>query len=172
MPDVRRASPSSMRFFVLALAVVLGVGCQAATDAPSFPTPSPAPVSTPTFVPRAVHAPLDLTPPDTSASLSSAPLRVGGDVIAPIESRRVQPVFPDRCTSSRFEGLFIFEAVISASGRISGLRTLRTAAAVPPCPEAELAVRAALAQWQYRPATYRGQPVAVYLTITVYPHRR
>ncbi|MRR11125.1 hypothetical protein EG835_01230 [bacterium] len=172
MPDVRRASPSSTRFFVLALAVLLVVGCHAATEEPSFPTPSPAPVSTPTFAPRAVRAPLDLTPPDTSASLSSAPLRVGGYVIAPIETRRVQPVFPDRCTSSRFQGPFIFEAVISASGRISGLRTLRTAAASPPCPEAEPAVREALAQWQYKPATYRGQAVAVYLTITVSPHYR
>ena len=159
-----------MKFFVLALTVLMVVGCQAATEEPSFPTPSPAPVSTPTYEPRAVHAPLDLTPPDTRASLSSAPFRVGGDVTAPIESRRVQPVFPDRCTSSRFEGLFIFEAVISASGRISGLRTLRTVAAVPPCPEAEPAVREALAKWQYKPATYRGQPVAVYLTITVSPH--
>ena len=162
----------SMRSFVLSFAAVLVVGCGAPTEEPAFPAPSPRAVPPPTFEPRAVHAPLDLTPRDTSASPSSEPYRVGGAVTAPIESRRVQPILPDRCSSSRFEGPFIFEADISTSGRISDLRTLRTVAAVPSCPEAETAVREALSQWQYEPATYRGRPVAVYLTITVSPQYR
>lgn len=158
-----------MQFLALALAFLLLGSCRAGTEEPccNAPSPSPVPHPTRTFDSGVTHLPLDLTRPNTSAPRSSDPLRVGGDVSAPVELRRVLPVFPDRCAGFRFEGVFIVEAIISTSGRVSGLRVLRPAVSVPPCPEAEMAVRRALAQWHFKPATYRGQPVPVYLAIPV-----
>ena len=158
-----------MQFLALALAVLLLGACRAGTEEPFYSPPSPSPVPHPTleFNPGATHVPLNLTRPNNSFPRFSEPLGVGGDVIAPVVLRRVLPNFHDRCASFLFEGDFIFEALISSSGHVSGLRVLRPAVIVPPCPEAEAVAREALAQWQFKPATYRGQPVAVYLTIPV-----
>ena len=158
-----------MQFLALALAVLLLGACRAGTEDPFYspPSPSPAPHPAPEVNPGAIHVPLNLTRPSTSFPRFSEPLRVGGDVTAPVELRRVLPNFHDRCASFQFEGDFIVEAIINSSGRVSGLRVLRPAVIVPPCPEAEAVVRKALAQWQFKPATFRGQPVDVYLTISV-----
>ncbi len=169
MPDVRRASLASMQSLALLLAVLLLGGCRADTDGPAYNPASPSPVPSPalTFDSGVTHVPLNLTRPNPSAPRYSEPLRVGGDVSAPLELRRVLPEFPDRCAGFQFEGVFIVEAIISRSGHVSGVRTLRPAVTVPPCPEAEAAVRKALAQWLFKPAMYRGQPVPVYLTVPV-----
>ena len=161
-----------MRFLVLAVALPLSLGCGPRSDEPSFPTAPPAPRATPSFDSGVVHAPHPPEVLDTSPSSPSEPLRVGGSVTAPVLVTQVQPVFPARCSSSRFEGLFIFEAVIDSSGRVASIRTIRSVSASPPCPEAEVAVREALARWHYKPAMFAGIPVSVYLTITISPHHR
>jgi hypothetical protein len=69
-------------------------------------------------------------------------------------------------------GIAIFELVIDAEGTVTSVRTLRFLKARPPCPELEIACKKALSQWRYRPATLRGVPVPVYLTVTQSFHWR
>jgi hypothetical protein len=99
-------------------------------------------------------------------------LRVGGEVVEPTEISRVSPVFPTTCGKSRFQGLFIFEATIDSQGTVTNVKTLRGISARPPCPERETECKRALSLWRYKPATLRGVPVPVYLTITLSFHFR
>lgn len=70
------------------------------------------------------------------------------------------------------QGIFIVEAVIDESGGVREVRTLRTPILTPPCPALEDAVIAAVTEWRYKPATLDGNPVAVFLTVTLHlsPH--
>ncbi len=155
----------SMRLFIGSLAITLLSGCHARDNEASSATAPrpPAMVPDPNPEPRAVHAPLRYSSP------SAGPLRVGGDVTEPVLLRQVPPALSGRCSSSRIEGRFVLEAVVSASGEVTSVHTLISASAEPACPEAEVAVRDAVMRWRYKPATLAGQPVSVYLTISLAP---
>jgi protein TonB len=88
--------------------------------------------------------------------------RVGGDVKAPILVRKVEP----ECRPSRGEhqlGILILEGIVDANGRIRDLRVVRG----PKHSSCSRAALAAIRQWEYKPATRKGVPVDVYLTVTV-----
>ena len=156
----------SMRLLIGSLVLTLLSGCHPhGEDSSSATAPHPPRlVPDPDPAPRAHRVPLRYT---YSPNLSKEPLRVGGDVTEPVLVRQVQPTLPHSCPSSRFEGIFILKAVVSSSGQVIGLRTLRPGSVSPPCPEAEPALHSAVARWRYKPATFGGQPVSVYLTITI-----
>lgn len=98
----------------------------------------------------------------TGAGGGDEPLRVGGDVKAPVLSSRVEPQYPEAARKARMEGVVILEAIITADGNVEDVRVLKS---VNPLLDAS-AVRA-VGQWKYKPATLNGRAVRVYLTVTV-----
>jgi len=60
-------------------------------------------------------------------------------------------------------GVFIFEAVINAKGRVEDVRVLRSTSK-----GSARAIVKAVKQWKYKPATLHGKPVPVYLTMVVH----
>ena len=90
------------------------------------------------------------------------PLRVGGDVKAPVLSSRTEPQYPEAARKARMEGVVILEAIITADGNVEDVRVLKS---VNPLLDAS-AVRA-VQMWKYKPATLNGRAVRVYLTVTV-----
>jgi hypothetical protein len=59
------------------------------------------------------------------AAGESAPLRVGGDIKAPIAIRRVEPVYPESARHDHVEGVVILEAVIDATGHVRNVTVLK-----------------------------------------------
>ena len=90
------------------------------------------------------------------------PLRVGGEVKAPVLTNRVEPSYPEAARKARMEGVVILEAIITASGSVEEVKVLKS---VNPLLDSS-AVRA-VQQWRYKPATLNGRAVRVYLTVTV-----
>jgi protein TonB len=91
-----------------------------------------------------------------------APLRVGGDVKAPILKERVEPVYPEPARKARMQGVVILEAIITADGTVSDVKVLKSVN-----PLLDAAAERAVSHWTYRPATLGGRAVSVYLTVTV-----
>jgi len=101
-------------------------------------------------------------PGGTGAGMGSEPLRVGGDVKAPVLTSRTEPSYPEAARKARMEGVVILEAIITDQGTVEDVRVLKS---VNPLLDAS-AVRA-VQQWKYKPATLGGRAVRVYLTVTV-----
>jgi protein TonB len=98
----------------------------------------------------------------TEGSEPNGPLRVGGDVKAPVVTQRVQPKYTDTARNARVTGVVIVEAVINKNGEVEQVKVVK------PLPmglaqEAEAAVR----QWKFKPGTLNGQPVDVIFNLTV-----
>ena len=99
-----------------------------------------------------------LPPPDPS----KGPLRVGGDVKAPIPVDAPPPVYPEGALNSRLEGTVTVEAIIDKNGRVQNLRTLRSSD-----PVFEAAAIEAVARWKFRPGTLWGEPIDTIFKLTV-----
>ena len=93
---------------------------------------------------------------------SEAILRPGGDVKAPLLITRVEPLYPELARRTHMEGTVILEAVITAAGDVRDAYVLKSAN-----PVLDAAALQAVRQWRYRPATWDGRAVPVYLTVTV-----
>ena len=163
---------------------------KAAPKAPEAPKPVPvrptemvAPTVIPEKIPQAPAAPepeapagveggveggvpggvLGGVPGGTGPSTGAGePLRVGGEVKAPVLQSRSEPTYPEAARKARMEGVVILEAIITASGSVEDVKVLKS---VNPLLDAS-AVRA-VQQWRYKPATLNGRAVRVYLTVTV-----
>jgi protein TonB len=90
------------------------------------------------------------------------PMRVGGEVKEPIEISRVKPQYPEAARKARMQGVVILEAIITKVGNVESVRVLRGLN-----PLLDNAAMRAVQQWKYKPATFNGRPVPVYLTVTV-----
>lgn len=75
--------------------------------------------------------------------------------------RQVQPELPRRLVAKQIEGKVVAEALINEQGRVERVRIKR---ATPPGVFDQL-VKQALRQWQFQPATYKGQPVKMWATV-------
>jgi TonB family protein len=93
---------------------------------------------------------------------AAKPLRVGGEVVAPVVLHRVEPDFSP-CEGQRAWGFPILEAVIDETGTIRDVRMLKP---VHPC--LEKAVLESVRQWRFQPGTVGGKPVPVIFNMTVY----
>lgn len=90
------------------------------------------------------------------------PLRVGGDVKAPVVMQRVEPLFPEEARKARVAGIVILEAIIDREGNVKDAYVLKPL----PFGLSEAAVDA-VKQWKFRPGTLNGQPVDVVFNLTV-----
>src|SRR5687768_3335937 len=87
---------------------------------------------------------------------------VGGDITQPRLLNRVAPRYPDSVRKEKVSGSVVIQAVVQKDGSVGPLSVVR-----PVHPDLDAAALEAVRQWNYEPARQNGQPVAVYLTITV-----
>ena len=103
----------------------------------------------------------------TSARTLIAPpsaKRVGDDpnMKPPVAMTRVEPVYPAEAKANRISGIVILELVIKEDGTVGEARVLK------PLPYGlDQAAVDAVRQWQFKPATIDGKPVAVVFNITI-----
>jgi len=149
----------SCRTSVVLLSICALLACNAPTGAPPPVAPHPAPVTT--------AAPTPIYHPTTAPILSAEePLRVGGEVLPPKLLKRVTPRF-STLGNIHAHGSGVFEATIDTQGSVTNLRVVRSMG-----PEFDSLAVSALRQWTFQPATYRGEPVSVYFTLTLTVHFR
>jgi len=90
------------------------------------------------------------------------PIRVGGDVKAPIKTSGSDPQYTSAARNAKIQGVVIVEAIIDKNGRVKSTKVLKDLP-MGLSDNAEKAVRA----WRFRPATLNGKPVEVYYNLTV-----
>ena len=91
----------------------------------------------------------------------AAPVRVGGDVRAPVKLVDVRPVVPDAAVRAGVKGVVILELTIDQDGAVQEARVLRSV------PMLDQAAVDAARQWRFEPTQLNGQPVPVIMTATV-----
>ena len=90
------------------------------------------------------------------------PVRVGGDVQAPVAINRIEPQYTELARKARIEGVVIIEAIIDRNGNVTDARVLK------PLPLGlDQSALEAVKRWKFRPGTLNGQPVPVIYNLTV-----
>lgn len=92
----------------------------------------------------------------------AGPLRVGGNVKAPVAIARVKPDYTDAARQARVAGTVVVEAIIDTNGNVQDVRVIK-GLPLGLGEEAEKAVK----RWKFKPGTLNGQPVAVIFNLTV-----
>ena len=85
-----------------------------------------------------------------------------GKIEPPKKVKDVNPVYPDSAKPDRVEGFIIFEAIITRTGCVKSIRTVRQGDE-----RLEAAALLAVAQWKYEPALLDGVPVPIVMTVSV-----
>jgi len=155
----------TFKHFPLTL-LAIAIGCGSPDGSPTHSALPQSRATSTTTVPER-----DLPPPSTPSPTSipviasmpaDQPFRIGGEIVAPVIIKRVQPDY-SKLRDRRIQApLLVYEATITSAGEVASARALR-----PVDPEIDAPVIAALRQWRFRPATRNGRPVAVYFTLTV-----
>jgi len=101
-------------------------------------------------------------PPPPPAPDTSQPLRVGGNVKAPVILGRAEPAYSSTARKARIEGVVVVEAIISVSGRVKDVRVIK-GLPMGLSDAAEEAVK----KWRFQPGTLNGVPVATIFNLTV-----
>jgi protein TonB len=100
--------------------------------------------------------------PEPEPPPTNTPLRVGGDVKAPVVVNRVEPIYTETARAGRVSGIVIVEAIIDKQGNVDAAKVVKTL----PMGLSEAAVRA-VRQWKFKPGTLNGEPVATIFNLTV-----
>lgn len=90
------------------------------------------------------------------------PVMVGGDVKAPVRIHDPRPQYTHEAKKARIQGIVIVQATIDKEGIVTDTRILKGL----PMGLNEMA-ESAVRQWKFRPATLKGEPVAVYYNLTI-----
>jgi TonB family protein len=92
----------------------------------------------------------------------NGPMRVSGDVHAPVVVEKVEPLYTKEARKARISGIVVIEAVIGRDGLV------KIAKVVKPLPFGlDQAAVDAVKQWKFEPATLQGKPVDVFYTLAV-----
>jgi TonB family protein len=128
--------------------------------ATSNDTGSDQPQGVPWGVPHGVND----GPPSTAtvAAEPDVPLRITGDVKAPIVIRRVAPLYPKLAINARMNGMVIVECIIDKTGRVREAHVLRTTSTM-----FDQSALDAVQQWQFAPGSLHGQAVDTIFDLTV-----
>lgn len=138
------------------VAIVMILACRESPTPPHHPTP---PTSS-----AAARASEEPDEPPASKGARREPMRVGGEVTAPVAIKRVQPdVTPCTQETFRVPGAPLIEAVIDEHGIPRDARIIKTA---NEC--LDRAVLDAVEQWRFRPGTFRGEPVPVFFNMAIH----
>jgi protein TonB len=90
-----------------------------------------------------------------------APLRIGGQIKAPLKIKDVKPVYPAIARSARVAGAVTIEATIGPDGKVIDAKVVRS------IPLLDQAALDAVRQWEYTPTLLNGVPVPVLVTVTI-----
>jgi len=145
------------------------------TTARRVPIPDPTP-DDPEPLPREQDLDIDLEValPDLAGILpipeapgprtfgGQVPLRVGGEVRAPVKIYGPLPPYSEAARLARVQGVVLLETVIDPSGSVVDIQVLKGLSSGL----TESAVQT-VSQWKFRPATQAGEPVAVYYVVTI-----
>lgn len=101
-------------------------------------------------------------PPPPPPPPPTAPLRVGGDVKAPVTIARADPEYTEGARKAKIAGIVVVEAIIDKQGNVDEVRVIK-GLPMGLSEEAEKAVR----KWKFRPGSLNGQPVATIFNLTV-----
>lgn len=104
-------------------------------------------------------------PPGTTPK-SQPPLPVGGDVVAPVVIKRVDPDWSKLPKNFRYTSIVLIEAVIDENGIPVNVRALKGQ------PELADPTVAAIRQWRFKPGRLHGKPVPVIFNLTTNVHVR
>lgn len=100
--------------------------------------------------------------PAVESDETGAPVRIGGDVKAPLLEERVEPTYPEVASKARAGGVAILEIVVDREGVVREARAIKEL----PFGMTEAALEA-VKQWKFRPGTRDGKPVDVIYNVTV-----
>jgi len=104
---------------------------------------------------------LTVEPPAPPPTPPQQPIRLRSGMEPPRKTVNVLPQYPTIAQSARIEGVVILDAVIDATGRVTGVRVIRS------IPLLDQAAIDAVRQWRFTPTTLNGEPVPILLTVTV-----
>ncbi len=90
-------------------------------------------------------------------------VRVGGNVRAPANVRRVNPVYPVSMREAGREGVVTIEAIIGVDGLVTSARVLSAQVH----PDFGNAALQAVRQWEFTPTLLNGSPVEVVMNVSV-----
>jgi hypothetical protein len=94
------------------------------------------------------------------------PVRVGGQIAAPRQIRRANPVCPRNVLPSA-DTVVVLTARVGVDGHLNDLRDVSAAGAAAPAPEFVDAALEAVRQWEYTPTRLNNTPVEANIRITV-----
>jgi protein TonB len=117
------------------------------------------PIEMPTFE---VEIPAPPAPPPPPPE-PTGPIRVGGDVLAPVKVSAPDPVYTETARTARIEGTVILEAVIDKNGNVDRVKVLK---GLPM--GLDRAAVDAVKRWKFEPGTHQGKPVDVIYNLTVH----
>ena len=81
--------------------------------------------------------------------------------VLPVAITKVPPAYPDEAREKKVQGLVIVEALVGKDGRVEDTRMLKS------IPLLDAAAMAAVRQWTFKPATYKGEPVRAWVSMPV-----
>ena len=90
-------------------------------------------------------------------------LHIGGNLKAPTKVKDVRPVYPPSMRDAGIDGVVPLGAVIGVDGRVLSVRGISASAH----PELTQAAMEAVRQWVFTPTLLNGQPVEVFMTVSV-----
>jgi protein TonB len=93
---------------------------------------------------------------------TEGPLRVGGNVKAPVAITRSEPGYTDAARKGHITGVVVVETIVNKQGEVEQVRVLKGLS----LGLSEQAVEA-VKKWRFRPGTLNGEPVEVVFTLTV-----
>jgi len=102
--------------------------------------------------------------PATSRTAAPEPVRVGGNIKAPVKIGNVRPVYPASMREAGLEGTVPIDALIAIDGTVSSVRVLSAQVH----PEFARAAEDAVRQWRFSQTLLNGVPVEVRMTVSVH----
>jgi TonB family protein len=93
--------------------------------------------------------------------MTADPVRVGGNVQAPMKIRDVRPVYPPIAREAGVQGTVVVEVLIDSAGYVAQGHILRS------IPLLDQAALEAVRQWRFTPTVIGGEPRPVLMTATV-----
>jgi TonB family protein len=91
------------------------------------------------------------------------PLRVGGNIRAPMKTADVKPIYPKTMREAGREGIVPIEAIIGPDGSVTSVRVI----SADVHPDFAIAAADAVRQWKFTPTLLNGVPVEVVMTVKV-----
>jgi TonB family protein len=89
------------------------------------------------------------------------PIELGGNIAPPIQTYRIQPIYPSIAQSARIQGAVVITVLLGTDGKVRDAHVLRS------IPLLDAAALEAVQQWEWMPLKIDGIAVPIVMTVTV-----